>query len=222
MAYLDNRRTKNRTAAIIAVTALEAAVIYAVISGLAVTFIEHKDDTLTGIQIPLTPPPPPRPTESATPRETKINTPDDTRIETIPNQFGTETVGPRPMDTPTPIDMGPVVIETPPPTIPDPTPSYTPRSAQPRGKPGEWVTTNDYPTRDLREGHQGVTQFSVSVGTDGRVQSCTIVSSSGHPGLDAATCAKVTARAGFNPATDSSGTTVTGTYTNSIRWVIPE
>jgi hypothetical protein len=41
---------------------------------------------------------------------------------------------------------------------PDPLPSFAPRAANPRGRPGEWVTTNDYPARDLREGNQGITR----------------------------------------------------------------
>ncbi len=221
MAYLDNRKTNHRTATIVAVTVLEAAVIYAVVSGLAVTFVQQERETLTGTQIKLPPPPPTQPPEKAKSRD-PVTQQTDRHIDTIPNAFPTNTVDPRPMDTPTPIDTGPGLVEIPKPPIPDLAPRYTPRSAQPRGKPGDWVTANDYPARDLREGNQGVTQFSVSVGTDGRVQSCTIVSSSGYPGLDAATCAKVTARARFNPATDSSGAKVSGTYSNSIRWVIPE
>jgi protein TonB len=129
---------------------------------------------------------------------------------------------PRPLESPTPIDTGPVVIETHQPPIPKPAPSFTPREAQPLGRPGDWVTPNDYPARELREGNQGVTQFRVSIGADGKVQSCAIIISSGYPGLDVATCTKVTARARFNPAHDASGAKVSGSYANSIRWVIPE
>jgi len=61
----------------------------------------------------------------------------------------------------------------------------------------------------------------VTVGTDGRVVDCTITSSSGSPDLDAATCTNVTRRARFKPALEN-GQPVQATYSNRIRWVIPE
>jgi protein TonB len=46
--------------------------------------------------------------------------------------------------------------------------------------------------------------------------------SSGSPDLDQATCDNVRRRARFAPATDGEGNPTTGSYTNSIRWVIPK
>lgn len=60
------------------------------------------------------------------------------------------------------------------------------------------------------------------MGPDGRVVSCTVTSSSGHADLDAATCSLVSLRARFNPALDANGNPTTGTYSNRIRWVIPD
>jgi len=54
------------------------------------------------------------------------------------------------------------------------------------------------------------------------VQSCTVTTTSGFPGLDKATCDNVGRRARVEPATDSSGNAVHGTYSGSIRWVIPQ
>jgi len=50
---------------------------------------------------------------------------------------------------------------------------------------------------------------------------CTVTSSSGSPDLDAATCTNVTRRARFKPALEN-GQPVQSTYSNRIRWVIPE
>ena len=75
---------------------------------------------------------------------------------------------------------------------------------------------------DLREGNQGVTQFTLTIGADGKVQSCMVTASSGFPGLDKATCDNVSRRARFEPATDGSGNRVGGTYSNRIRWEIPQ
>lgn len=96
-----------------------------------------------------------------------------------------------------------------------------PSPAIPRGNPASWSSTNDYPTRALREERSGTTAFRVTVGVDGRVTDCTIVGSSGSPDLDEATCSNVTGRARFTPATDTEGNPTTGTYTNRIRWIIP-
>jgi periplasmic protein TonB len=124
-----------------------------------------------------------------------------------------------------------VVREVPPPAPPPPPiviappapppPSVPPKAATPRGNPGNWATTNDYPSRALREEREGTTGFRVTIGTDGRVTDCQITSSSGHADLDQATCDNVRRRARFNPATED-GQPTTGTYSNRVRWVIPD
>lgn len=92
----------------------------------------------------------------------------------------------------------------------------------PKGKPGFWASTNDYPTLALREEREGISAFRVTVGKDGRVTGCEITVSSGHSDLDEATCTNVTKRAEFYPAQDKKGKITTGTYANRIRWQIPE
>jgi protein TonB len=123
------------------------------------------------------------------------------------------------VSSPPPPAPPPIVIAPP---APVPPPSAPPKPATPRGNPASWATPNDYPSRALREERTGTTGFRVSVGADGRVTDCQITSSSGHADLDQATCANVTRRARFNPAKDSSGNAVQGTYSNRVRWVIPE
>jgi protein TonB len=105
---------------------------------------------------------------------------------------------------------------------PPPPPKFTPKSAQPKGNPGNWATTNDYPTRALREEREGVTGFRVTVGTDGRATGCDVTSSSGSADLDQATCSNVMRRARFTPATDGEGNPTTGSYSSRVRWVIPK
>lgn len=96
-----------------------------------------------------------------------------------------------------------------------------PSPATPRGNPGNWVNSIDYPSAALREDREGITTFNVTVGTDGRVEGCTITGSSGHADLDAMTCTNVSRRARFQPATDEDGNVVRGDYTNRVRWQIP-
>jgi periplasmic protein TonB len=92
----------------------------------------------------------------------------------------------------------------------------------PKGNPGNWANTNDYPSRALQQEREGVTRFTVSVGPDGRVASCSVTGSSGHSDLDDTTCKKITQRGRFEPALDGNGTPISGSYTNSIRWSIPK
>lgn len=92
----------------------------------------------------------------------------------------------------------------------------------PVGNPGEWVTTGDYPLKALREEKEGMTGFKLTVSPAGWVKNCEIVSSSGVPELDEATCRLVTMRATFKPATDAKGVPGEGIYSNRVRWVVPQ
>ena len=103
-----------------------------------------------------------------------------------------------------------------------PAPRFTPRGAQPKGNPGNWASTDDYPARALREERQGVTGFRLSVGPDGRATSCEVTSSSGTPELDSTTCSLVQRRARFTPATDGEGQPTSGSYNGRVRWQIPK
>ncbi|MBV1918406.1 MAG: energy transducer TonB, partial [Sphingomonadaceae bacterium] len=80
------------------------------------------------------------------------------------------------------------------------------------------ATTNDYPSRALREERAGTSTFRVTINAKGRVESCKIIRSSGHADLDAATCKNVSRRARFRKPTDGYGSV----YTNRVRWVIPD
>ena len=92
---------------------------------------------------------------------------------------------------------------------------------RPRGNPGLWATSNDYPSVALQQEIEGTSGFSLTVGPDGLVSDCIITQSSGSPELDTATCTNVKQRARFEPALDASGTPTTGKYANRIRWQIP-
>lgn len=91
----------------------------------------------------------------------------------------------------------------------------------PTGNPGLWVTTNDYPALALREGREGLVGFTLTIGTDGRVQSCDITMSSGSLDLDDAACSLIRQRARFTPARNVKGKVQAGRYANRVRWQIP-
>lgn len=219
MAYLDRHTDPaRRTTAITGVIIVHALIGYVLVTGLVSQFVPHIDPPLTGMNFPLPPPPPP-----PSPEETRKPTPQaeqptapDRPIELTQRDDQVEVT--RPTD---PFVVTPTPTATYTPVDPPKTLGFTPKAAAPRNPPARWATTDDYPSRDLRLGNEGTTAFRVVVGTNGRVSACEIVRSSGHPGLDAATCKAVTARARFEPATDANGEKVVGTYSNSVRWQIP-
>lgn len=120
-------------------------------------------------------------------------------------------------ETPVPPALGSAPVAPPPPSPPG-----SARLPIPTGNPATWVTTNDYPVVALRNHQEGTTSFRVGISPQGRVSTCTIVHSSGSPSLDAATCALITQRAVFRPALDKHGKVTASTYTNRVRWIIPE
>jgi protein TonB len=222
MAYANMER--NRAATLVAVGALHAAAGYALIVGLAGPvwqIVEEKP--LVGHQIPL---PAPSPDVTETPEANPIKEPQRTD-SSMAHQVVTVTPIPLSNDNdklvlpPFQEDFGIGTIEPPSPP-PPPAEAFTPKLPSPIGKPGLWVTPNDYPAADLRAEHEGVTRFRLTIGADGRVQSCEITVSSGHASLDAAACVNLRKRARFAAATDGSGTAVTGTYSSAVRWTIPK
>src|SRR5687768_16203764 len=198
MAYADQSMSGNKITALVIVAIIHIVVGYALVTGLAYEAAKKVVQKVTTIDIEEEvkkeePPPPPPKKLDVPPPPVRIVVP-PTKVDLAPRQAP-------PVDT-TPIPPPPApppVIIPPPPAAPPP-PRFTPKSATPKGNPGNWATTNDYPSRALREERAGVTGFRVSVTPDGRAASCDVTSSSGSPDLDQATCSNVMRRARFNPA----------------------
>ncbi|HEY6868154.1 MAG TPA: energy transducer TonB [Novosphingobium sp.] len=214
MAYADQQMSGNKITALIIVALIHLAVGYALVTGLAYSAAKQIIKKVTTIDVkepekPKEPPPPPPKQDTPPPPivapPVKVDLAPPPVIETV--------------QTPPPAPP-PVIL--PPPVSAPPPPRFTPKNAQPKGNPANWATSNDYPSRALREEREGTTGFRVTVGTDGKVIDCSITSSSGSPDLDAATCDNVRRRARFAPATDGDGNPTSGSYANRIRWVIPK
>lgn len=217
MAYLDKYAARRPNyAATAAVIAIEAALILAVVRGLGVTILPHTDPGhIYADNVPV-----PQPTPTEKPPEHKA----DKHVTVAPPftpQVGglVRQIEPILIDLPTP---APSPVATFLPTQPKPNPVALGHPAVPRGNPAGWVSDSDYPARDLREGSQGRVGFALSLGADGRVTSCRVTSSSGHAGLDEATCTLVARRARFSPAVGPDGLASAGSYSGTIRWVIPD
>jgi periplasmic protein TonB len=216
MAYADQQMSGNKIAAFVVVALLHLILGYALVTGLAYEGLKQVAKKLTTVEIKKDekkeekkPPPPPK--KVAPPPI--VAPPPKVNINVAPPAIETVREAPPPP---------PVISVAPPAPAAPPPPRIQPKNPVPKGNPANWATTNDYPTRALREERAGVTSFRVTVGADGRVASCQVTSSSGSADLDEATCSNVTRRARFNPATDGEGQPTTGTYSNRIRWVIPE
>jgi len=216
MAYADQEVSGNRIAAFVVVALLHVALGYALVSGLAYEGVKNIVKKVTTVDIKKDepkkePPPPPKKAAAAPP------------IVAPPPKMNIASVAPPVEIVQTvPPPAPPPVIVAPPAPVAAPPPRVQPKQATPKGNPANWATTNDYPTRALREEREGTTGFRVTVGPDGRVTSCSVTSSSGSPDLDEATCSNVTRRARFNPATDGEGNPTTGQYSSRVRWVIPK
>lgn len=221
MAYLDGSTDINRRlTAAVAVAVLQSAAIVAIVNGLAVRFIAQEPEARVegrNIEMPLPPPPPSHDVE-ADPRSPQASDTSRQVLDTPRNPVILP-LEPPSLSLPEPLLLESTTDFVRP--VPQPTQAVAPLAARPRNDPQGWASANDYPARELREGAQGLVRYSLSIGADGHVTSCVVTASSGHPGLDQATCRLIARRARFEPATDSDGGRVTGSYAGSVRWMIP-
>ena len=216
MAYADQELSGNKIAAFVVVALLHLALGYALVTGLAYEGFKQVMKKVTTVDIKKDEP---KKEEKPPPPKKDVAPPPIV----VPPPLVNVNMRPPPLET-TPLPMPappPLQLPAPAPAPAPPPPRIQPKHAVPKGSPANWATTNDYPTRALREERAGTTGFRVSVGPDGRVTSCSVTSSSGSPDLDEATCSNVTRRARFTPATDGDGNPTTDSYSNRIRWVIP-
>lgn len=222
MAYLDTSRRPD-PASMAAVVGIHAAIGAALVIGLTVTGVVEKEEIFAGFQVDPPKPPPPPEVPKPQPRASQSTQP---KISVPVPPFPLPT---RPPEIDTTTDLFPKLGSGPQPgpsTRPDPlpsvTPSFAPVAATPRNDPKRWVSTEDYRNNWIRQELTGRARFRLEIAADGRVASCSITGSSGHPELDAATCALVTKRATFQPARGSEGQPVSGSYSNTIDWQLPK
>lgn len=223
MAYADTNTATRKTGTAIAVFALEAGLAWALVVGLSMDGFREPGNRILTTFIPkpdekIKPPPPPK----SDVKEQRDLIP----IMPPPSPFDGLKGAEAPSFPLGPIDppsgSGISEVKFVPIDPPSAKPAFAPKLARPRGNPGAWVSPNDYPTRDLNEGNEGITRFRLSVTAQGKVTDCTVTQSSGFPSLDTATCDKLTRRAKFDPASDETGAQVSGTYSGAVRWQIPE
>ncbi|NMW30870.1 TonB family protein [Altererythrobacter sp. RZ02] len=230
MAYVDQGMAADRKKAAAGVIVIHAAIGTVLVTGLATNFIPAappKPFEGHNVEIELPKPTPtPTPIEDIKPSADPISQPDpftpDQAIDITP-------AGPVITTSTTPVPAGPVTREVLPtgpimviqPPVP-PVPTFEPIAAKPRNAPSGWITQSDYRTSWINREYTGVARFQLSIGTNGRVQNCQIMASTGHSVLDTATCKLASRRARFEAARDSNGEKVIGSYTGSVRWELPD
>jgi protein TonB len=217
MAYADHSEGSSRTVSIIIVALIHAVLGYAFVSGLGMKYVKKAAEQLNVIDVKEEPPPP---------DEEPPPPPPDQPIEPPPVVAPppiVQTPSPAPaiqtVRTPPPV-FNPVPVAAPPPPPPAPPAIATP--GKPKGRPGDWFSDADYPSRAQREERSGNTSVRIEYDNTGRVTSCTVTASSGHADLDEATCRLLPRRARFVPGVDTTGAKVGGTYNTRITWKLPE
>lgn len=76
----------------------------------------------------------------------------------------------------------------------------------------------DYPREFAAQGAGGTVAIAFRVRTDGRVDGCQVLASSGFAALDNLTCALVERRFHYNPARDTAGANVESTLRTTFTW----
>lgn len=95
------------------------------------------------------------------------------------------------------------------------------KRAEPKTNPGNWVRSSDYPSDLMLKGGQGIVQFRLSVGADGRPTQCHIQSSTRPEGFDKVVCNALMRRARFEPALDAQGQPIASYWRSTVRFMIP-
>ena len=227
MSYASKREmsSSNKTGAIIVVALIHVIIGYALVSGLALRVVEAAKEDLKTFDVENEPPPPPEEPPPPPPEQPQVQTPPPVvapppivRTNPQPPPVTTAPVAPPPTITRTAPVRPPAPPAPPPP--PPPPPRIEPAGA--RADLRSYFSTDDYPSRALRNEEEGSVRATLTVGTNGRVTACSISQSSGSSALDDATCRILERRARFTPATDSTGAKVVDTVqTPTITWRIP-
>ena len=217
MSYANRKQmSSNRTAAIIIVALIHIALGYALVTGLAYNVIKKAAEDLKTFDVEDEPPPPPE--EPPPPPEQ--NTPPPPQVVAPPPIVRTNTVAPPIISTP--VAPPPVITPRAPPAPPAPPAPRVSQAAKAKANLTSLFSTDDYPQSAIRNEEQGTTAVRLSIGPDGRVSDCSVTASSGSGALDSATCNILKRRARFTPAKDQAGNPTSDTFSQRIRWELPE
>ncbi len=241
MAYAESN-TRDRIVSAVAAGAIQALLIYALVSGLASRMPEALDDSLALFTVEPPAPPPPR----TVPAVEKISRPEGAAAPKSLRSTATAIVAPPP--------IVPVVV--PPPVIAAPVANTGAEATQgasdlpgpgtgaggigtgfgsggsgdgdgggwddetpPRWKKGR-IKDSDYPREAAEAGASGTVSVRYRIEVDGRVTGCVITRSSGNRILDETTCRLIEQRFRYEPSRDARGRPVVSYIVRDNDWVI--
>ena len=212
MAYTDRKgMTPGRLWAIVIVVILHIFLGYAFITGLAYDVVKKVSKDLKTFDVQEEPPPP---------EELPPPPPPDKPLPPPP-------VTMPPPIVQTPVTAAPVFVPQPPPLSPPPPPQPAPPPPPPKpqmatkavSRSGGQIDDSFYPPSAIRNEESGTSVASFTIGSDGRVQSCT--ASGATPSLDAETCRQIN-KWRYKPALDTSGQPIAENRRQNVRWVLPK
>jgi protein TonB len=215
MSYAQKKQLSgNRTAAIIIAALLQFALGYALVTGLAASFVKKQVENLKTFNVEQPPPPPEKPPPP--PKDMPKVPPPPV---TPPPLVQPPIAPPPPIQTVvSPVITPPAPIRPPAPPPPPPPPHTTQHAISATGDLQGLFRPDDYPEAAAEANITGSTTVSLQIGTNGRITGCSVISSSGNRSLDEASCRVIQSRARFTPAKDSNGNPTTDTKTQTITW----
>lgn len=220
MAYADRNDGGNKVVAIIIVALIHAALGYAFVTGLAYQYVKKVSEKLNTFDVAPPPPPPPDEPPPPPPPDTPLTPPPVVSPPPI-----VRNPNPPPVQVVTVATPPPVYAPAAPPAPPAPAAPPAPRVSQAAGAKGDeagWVTQDDYPPSALRSGAAGTSVVGWTINTQGKIENCHTLQSSGNADLDAAACRALTRRGRYSPAKDQDGNPIATTKSRRVKWVIPD
>lgn len=211
--------------ATVIVAVILAALGYVFVTGLAYQYIKKKATEMDVFDIEEPPPPPEEVPPPPPPPDSPVPPPPTTvvvqkpivQVPAPPSNINLSNIIP-PSQPPTP--PAPPAPPAPP---PPPAPPAISKAAAARGSPSSWVTDADYPAAASRANESGSVGIAFEINSQGRVENCSVTTSSGSSILDRTTCQLVTRRGRYSPALDAAGNAIHGGR-KALRftWRLPE
>lgn len=91
----------------------------------------------------------------------------------------------------------------------------------PKGNPGTWLTSSDYPGDSLARGEQAIIRFRIMVDAAGTTTACSVQSAIAKGDFAQITCNLLKRRARFEPARNARNESVASYFVGKVFWVMP-
>lgn len=94
------------------------------------------------------------------------------------------------------------------------------RAPAPKGNPGKWVSSADYPSDAIRKGAQGVIPFRLIIGDDGVPTDCRLQRPTEPAEFNDVVCRILMKRARFEPALDAAGKPIKSYWSSTFNFLM--